>query len=437
MARKGAANGGGSSSKRGGAAKDKASNGAGGKNGDVKGEGKKGSGKGGSMSKQGDQNSNGIAGQNKIICADIQYVQNLIERCLQQYMTRKDVVFALQYQARIEPGFTTLVWQKLEEQNPDFFMAYHVRVRLKEQVVLFNHLLEQQMQMIQKLQSSHMGPGTAWGQQKGVAGMPGQPGMGPMGPNHNMSNGFAPMHQHPMHAAAAAGHNNPIVGNHSHQNPMMLGSHPMDHPQGPMAHPGVSGAQMNMGPHSMNGVNAPHSHSMGGLMNVNAHQGGPSVASPHQQQPGSHHPYGDLPPQMGSHPMDQMNQMRAGAHSAGGPASGSGMDAGTNMFNDYSQSRGMPPGMTTGSEAPPFPGMGRPSTPMNGMDLSQAEGQSNMIPKVFSLSDLTLELGAQLATDGDVSLSLLAGNESSGLGIFPKNMSLGDIAQLEAPLDMN
>jgi hypothetical protein len=35
-------------------------------------------------------------------------VQNLIERCLQLYMTRKDVVNTLQVQAKIEPDFTLL-----------------------------------------------------------------------------------------------------------------------------------------------------------------------------------------------------------------------------------------------------------------------------------------------------------------------------------------
>ncbi len=33
----------------------------------------------------------------------------------------------LQTEAKIEPSFTTLVWQKLEEQNKEFFEAYHVR----------------------------------------------------------------------------------------------------------------------------------------------------------------------------------------------------------------------------------------------------------------------------------------------------------------------
>ncbi|KAK4771625.1 hypothetical protein SAY87_032157 [Trapa incisa] len=40
---------------------------------------------------------------------DIQLVQNLIERCLQLYMNRKEVVDTLLVQAKIEPEFTELV----------------------------------------------------------------------------------------------------------------------------------------------------------------------------------------------------------------------------------------------------------------------------------------------------------------------------------------
>uniref|UniRef100_A0A0E0DNB4 Uncharacterized protein n=1 Tax=Oryza meridionalis TaxID=40149 RepID=A0A0E0DNB4_9ORYZ len=40
---------------------------------------------------------------------DIELVQNLIERCLQLYMNRGEVVRTLSTRARIEPGFTTLV----------------------------------------------------------------------------------------------------------------------------------------------------------------------------------------------------------------------------------------------------------------------------------------------------------------------------------------
>eukprot|EP00252_Welwitschia_mirabilis_P006020 TRINITY_DN16684_c0_g1_i1.p1 TRINITY_DN16684_c0_g1~~TRINITY_DN16684_c0_g1_i1.p1 ORF type:complete len:382 (+),score=91.20 TRINITY_DN16684_c0_g1_i1:430-1575(+) len=84
----------------------------------------------------------------KVSCEDIQLVQNLIERCLQLYMDRGEVVNILLSRARIEPGFTSLVWQKLEEQNSDFFKAYYTRLKLKNQIIVFNRLLEQQCQLM-------------------------------------------------------------------------------------------------------------------------------------------------------------------------------------------------------------------------------------------------------------------------------------------------
>lgn len=52
------------------------------------------------------------------ISMHVTQVQNLIERCLQLYMTRKDVVSSLQLQAKIEPGFTSLggYWVRVETQ---------------------------------------------------------------------------------------------------------------------------------------------------------------------------------------------------------------------------------------------------------------------------------------------------------------------------------
>ncbi|CAA6667139.1 unnamed protein product [Spirodela intermedia] len=75
-------------------------------------------------------------------------VQNLIERCLLMYMNRNEVVRILLTRARIEPGFTTLVWQKLEEENAEFFRAYYIRLKLKKQILLFNNLLEHQYHLM-------------------------------------------------------------------------------------------------------------------------------------------------------------------------------------------------------------------------------------------------------------------------------------------------
>ncbi|XP_042468840.1 uncharacterized protein LOC122051686 isoform X2 [Zingiber officinale] len=86
----------------------------------------------------------------KVSRQDIQLVQNLIERCLQLYMNQKEVVDTLSLQANIEPSFTELVWQKLEEENQEFFKAYHVRLILKNQIVVFNKLLEKQVELMRK-----------------------------------------------------------------------------------------------------------------------------------------------------------------------------------------------------------------------------------------------------------------------------------------------
>ncbi|XP_066321199.1 uncharacterized protein [Miscanthus floridulus] len=104
-------------------------------------------------------------------------VQNLIERCLQLYMNQKEVVDTLSFQAKIEPSFTELVWQKLEEENRDFFKAYYVRLMLMNQIVAFNKLLEQQYQIMTKDHPS---------------GMPSMPPTAPNGSNSNTLNQNVP-----------------------------------------------------------------------------------------------------------------------------------------------------------------------------------------------------------------------------------------------------
>ncbi|OIT21437.1 hypothetical protein A4A49_36188 [Nicotiana attenuata] len=85
----------------------------------------------------------------KVSRQDIQLVQNLIERCLQLYMNQKEVTTTLLHQAKIEPGFTELVWQKLEEENQEFFQAYYLRLIVKDQIQRFNELLHRQLETMQ------------------------------------------------------------------------------------------------------------------------------------------------------------------------------------------------------------------------------------------------------------------------------------------------
>lgn len=113
-----------------------------------------------------------------ISCDDIQLVQNLVERCLQLYMNVGEVTHALHHQAKVDPSFTRLVWQKLEEQNPDFFKAYHTRLRVKDQIILFNHLLEQQGQLMRNLGWGWGGPRSGLGGGMHSSGMMGGGGGG-------------------------------------------------------------------------------------------------------------------------------------------------------------------------------------------------------------------------------------------------------------------
>jgi hypothetical protein len=67
-------------------------------------------------------------------------------------------------------SFFSPVWQKLEEENRDFFKAYYVRLMLMNQITAFNKLLEQQYEIMTKDHPS---------------GMPSVPPAAPNGSNSN------------------------------------------------------------------------------------------------------------------------------------------------------------------------------------------------------------------------------------------------------------
>ena len=53
-----------------------------------------------------------------------------------------------------------VVWQRLEEENQEFFQFYYIRLALKEQIIRFNELLKKQagfMEQIQSTGATHMG----------------------------------------------------------------------------------------------------------------------------------------------------------------------------------------------------------------------------------------------------------------------------------------
>ncbi|KAD7478158.1 hypothetical protein E3N88_01294 [Mikania micrantha] len=87
----------------------------------------------------------------KVTPEDIEMVKDLIERCLVNYMKRKEVVEFLYQQQNIEPCFTKIVWKRLEEQNKNFFRNYYLRLALKDQITRFNNLLEKQAEIMKQM----------------------------------------------------------------------------------------------------------------------------------------------------------------------------------------------------------------------------------------------------------------------------------------------
>ncbi|CAH2054239.1 unnamed protein product [Thlaspi arvense] len=47
-----------------------------------------------------------------------------------------------------------MLWQKLEEENREFFKAYYLRLMVKHQIMEFNKLLEQQVHHMQQMHPS-------------------------------------------------------------------------------------------------------------------------------------------------------------------------------------------------------------------------------------------------------------------------------------------
>jgi uncharacterized protein (TIGR01589 family) len=87
----------------------------------------------------------------EVTLSNLKMIQSLIERCLLSYMSKEDVVNHLYNQAHIDPVLTRIVWDKLEEANKEFFQAYSIRVKIREQIEAFNFLIMNQTHLIQRI----------------------------------------------------------------------------------------------------------------------------------------------------------------------------------------------------------------------------------------------------------------------------------------------
>ncbi|KAI3450901.1 hypothetical protein Pfo_007566 [Paulownia fortunei] len=79
---------------------------------------------------------------------EIDVVKNYIEQCIQNYMNKKEAINTLAIQANIDPTFTKIVWERLEKENQEFFKAYYAKLLVKDQIIEFNRLLSQQVELM-------------------------------------------------------------------------------------------------------------------------------------------------------------------------------------------------------------------------------------------------------------------------------------------------
>ncbi|KAJ8747879.1 hypothetical protein K2173_013047 [Erythroxylum novogranatense] len=83
----------------------------------------------------------------------VQTVQNLIEICIQLYMTKDEVVETLSERAKIEPGCTITIWERLVKENLVFFAQYYARLEVIRQINLYNEYLKMQSDITEACKS--------------------------------------------------------------------------------------------------------------------------------------------------------------------------------------------------------------------------------------------------------------------------------------------
>ncbi|EFA83070.1 hypothetical protein PPL_03858 [Heterostelium album PN500] len=75
-------------------------------------------------------------------------IQQCIEKCFTLYLTRTEIIITLQNQFGVNPSFSEAMLLNLEAKNPDFFDIYYKRLKIKEQIIEFNHLASLQLKSL-------------------------------------------------------------------------------------------------------------------------------------------------------------------------------------------------------------------------------------------------------------------------------------------------
>ncbi|CAD5166136.1 unnamed protein product [Musa acuminata subsp. malaccensis] len=88
-----------------------------------------------------------VIAQKREACRVIDQVKVLIEECLMQYMNKEEVLNDLCTRKGVDRGITETVWEKLVQDNSEFFQQYYAKTMLKKQILCYKYVLEKQVRL--------------------------------------------------------------------------------------------------------------------------------------------------------------------------------------------------------------------------------------------------------------------------------------------------
>ncbi|CAH8265544.1 unnamed protein product [Arabidopsis lyrata] len=78
----------------------------------------------------------------------IDTIKNIIETCIQKYMSLEETVTYLQDNHKISHHLTKPIWEQLQKESPEFFNKYHLKRELACHITMYNSLLRKQVSLM-------------------------------------------------------------------------------------------------------------------------------------------------------------------------------------------------------------------------------------------------------------------------------------------------
>ncbi|XP_020877168.1 uncharacterized protein LOC9310688 [Arabidopsis lyrata subsp. lyrata] len=78
----------------------------------------------------------------------IDFIKNIIETCIQKYMSLEETVTYMEDNHKISHHLTKPIWEQLQKESPEFFNKYHLKRELARQITMFNSLLGKQVSLM-------------------------------------------------------------------------------------------------------------------------------------------------------------------------------------------------------------------------------------------------------------------------------------------------